>query len=91
MTFCWNSAVAVPGGADSAMRNNGAAGYAGFRNAGFKMPGCRKLVVGGDDAITKEVNPLMVTAEHVDRMSKRDSRSSSAPDTLIRSNLNLPG
>lgn len=89
MTFCWNSAVAVTGVADSGMRSHGKTGYAGLRN-GFKMPGCRKLAVGGDDAITK-ANPLMVTAEQVDRMSKPGSRSASAPDILIRSNLNLPG
>lgn len=88
MTFCWNSAGAVTGVADSGMRNHGKTG-AGFRN-GFKMRGCRKLAVGGDVAITK-VNPLMVTAEQVDRMSKPGSRSASAPDILIRSNLNLPG
>ncbi|HAJ26272.1 MAG TPA: chemotaxis protein, partial [Syntrophus sp. (in: bacteria)] len=62
-------------------------------NASLFVGGWNKLVAGVNDTITNIVNPLMVTAEYVDRISKGDMPAKITDNykgqyNIIKSNLN---
>jgi methyl-accepting chemotaxis protein len=63
-------------------------------NADLFVGGWNKLVAGVNDTITNIVNPLMVTAEYVDRISKGDIPSNITAEykgqyNIIKNNLNV--
>ncbi|HJV65453.1 MAG TPA: CHASE3 domain-containing protein [Geomonas sp.] len=63
-------------------------------NAGLFVGGWNKLVKGVNDTVTNIVNPLMVTADYVDRISKGNmppliTAEYKGQYNLIKSNLNM--
>nr|WP_026842811.1 MCP four helix bundle domain-containing protein [Citrifermentans bremense] len=63
-------------------------------DASLFVGGWNKLVAGVNDTVTNIVNPLMVTADHVDRIAKGDmpptiTAESKGQYNLIKNNLNV--
>jgi methyl-accepting chemotaxis protein len=63
-------------------------------NAGLFVGGWNKLVAGVNDTVTNIVNPLMVTADYVERISKGDMPAAITAEykgqyNLIKNNLNV--
>ncbi|MBJ6799883.1 MCP four helix bundle domain-containing protein [Geomonas propionica] len=63
-------------------------------DASLFVGGWNKLVAGVNDTVTNIVNPLMVTADHVDRIAKGDMPPAIATEykgqyNLIKTNLNM--
>ena len=63
-------------------------------NAGLFVGGWNKLVSGVNDTITNIVNPLMVTADYVDKISKGDIPAKISDEykgqyNIIKNNLNV--